>query len=58
MLKNFFVESRAKVFFRGFVALDSTKKVFENFFIDILCCLKTLNKISKIEEEEKNILSL
>ena len=38
--------------FGRFLALDPTKKVFEHFLIDILCCLNILNKISKIEEEK------
>ena len=36
--------------FAGFLALDSSKKVFEHFLIDILCCLNILNNISKIEK--------
>ena len=34
--------------FAGFLALDASKKVFEHFLINILCCLNILNKISKI----------
>ena len=36
--------------FAGFLALDASKKVFEHFLIDILCCLNILNNISKIEK--------
>ena len=40
-------------FWQVFLALDftTTKKVFEHFLIDILCCLKSQNKISKIEKK-------
>ena len=38
--------------FAGFLALDASKKVFEHFLIDILCCLNILNKISKIEKKK------
>ena len=42
----------------GFLDLDPTKKVFEHFLIDILCCLNILNKISKIKERKKHTVTL
>ena len=56
--KTFFVESIAKNLPKGsktpvkrFFSSRSHKKKFEQFLIDILCCLNILNKISKIEKK-------